>query len=361
MKGFAKIALSVALIAVIVLSIVVASVAWFTSNPEVDAGEVTLDAARTLTVVFDPDVDGTTFAYRGQVGNVASGKDAPYVYEAGGFSLNVTSLSSDSHFGKVKVEFGTVGISYSTGSIPNVLITDLFHITANVYEQKNDGAFVKDSAGNYFRAYNAETDDGLTRYKLSFRDLSIADDGVLMQTVYNSTLDEDEVVTALFPEGRFELAFTFVFLPDTEYTTKWLAGNYSAIEGYELVAGGDYIGVVSYTTYKAKYHYGLQRYAKSAEPDGNGNYTYTENAEGDYVRVVTSYQPYGNVTKYTNSSGAGEGATNGTYIKVGDSNEYVTYSRYEKVNGFPYSDYHYNGEKFRFDVACSVEEVNNEA
>ena len=58
MKGFAKIALTVALIAVIVLSIVVASVAWFTSNPEVNANDVTLDAARTLTVEFDDSVDG---------------------------------------------------------------------------------------------------------------------------------------------------------------------------------------------------------------------------------------------------------------------------------------------------------------
>ena len=144
MKGFAKIALSVALIAVIVLSIVVASVAWFTSNPEVNANEVTLDAARTLNVAFDPSVEGTTCSYNGEVGNVASGPDAPYVYEAGGFSLNSTSLSSDSHFGKVKLEFGTVEIDYPTGVISNVLITDLFHITAKVYEQKSDGGFVKD-------------------------------------------------------------------------------------------------------------------------------------------------------------------------------------------------------------------------
>ena len=355
MKGFAKIALSVALIAVIVLSIVVASVAWFTSNPEVNANEVTLDAARTLNVAFDPSVEGTTFSYNGEVGNVASGPDAPYVYEAGGFSLNITSLSSDSHFGKVTLEFGTVEIDYPTGVISNVLITDLFHITAKVYEQKSDGGFVKDATDNHFRAYNAETDSGLTRYKLSFNNLTIADDGILMQTVNETTS------TALFAEGRYELAFTYVFLPDTEYTTKWLAGNYAAIAGYELFAGGSYIGVVSYTPYKAKYHYGLQRYAKSAEADGNGDYTYTANAEGAYVRVVTSYQLYENVTKYTNASGAGAGAANGSYIKVGDSNDYVTYSRYKQVNGFPYSDAHYVGEKFTFTVGCSVEEVNNEA
>ena len=57
MKTFTKIILSIALGAIVILSIVVASVAWFTSNPEVNANEVTLESARTLTVSFASGVD----------------------------------------------------------------------------------------------------------------------------------------------------------------------------------------------------------------------------------------------------------------------------------------------------------------
>ena len=82
MKSFAKIALLVALISIIVLSIVVASVAWFTSNPQVDANDVTLSAARTLNVAFDT-AERSNFRYNGQIGNKAPGDDdAPFVYQA---------------------------------------------------------------------------------------------------------------------------------------------------------------------------------------------------------------------------------------------------------------------------------------
>ena len=346
MKGFAKIALTVALVAVIVLSIVVASVAWFTSNPEVNANDVTLNAARTLTVTFDPTVTGTDYKYNGEIGNVASGNDAPYVYEAGSFTVNINSLSSDSHYGKIKVEFGSVTIlTKSSGTITNVLISDLFYISADVYTQDHNGAFVKDATSKNFRAYNSETDSALTRYRKKFADLTIADDGILMKT-------EDAVTSmALFGEGSYVLSFTYVFLPETEYLTKYLAANYNAIVGYELSATGSYIGVVNYTTYKAKYHYGMTRYTKS------GN-VYTENEDGDYVRVITSYQPYGSVTKYDSSHNID---ASGTYIKLGDSNDYVEFDRYNQVSGFPYSNDRYRGEKFRFTVGCSVEEVNNEA
>ena len=352
MKGLGKIVLTVALVAIIVLSIVVASVAWFTSNPEVDANDVTLDAARTLNVEFDPNVEGSTFRYNGQIGNVAAGEDAPYVYEAGGFTLNVTSLSSDRHFGRVKVEFGEVTVvTQGSGTIPNILISDLFSIEVNAYRQNAGGEFVKDPTKNYFRARNAETDSGLARYAKVFEDLTVADDGILMTTTINpSTLEEEETM-ALFGEGRYELAFTYTFLPESELA-KWTAGNYLSIEGYERAAGGAYVGVVNYTAYKAKYHYGMQRYSESGG-------VYTPSDSGNYVRAITSYAAYASVTKY--DSGHNIDNVNGEYIKLGASNDYVRFDRYNMINGFPYSDDHYRGEKFTFTVGCSVEEVNNEA
>ena len=364
MKGFAKIALAIALLAIVVLSIVVASVAWFTSNPEVNANDVTLNSAKTLTVTFDPNVEGTNYKYHGQIGNVASGIDAPYVYEAGGFSVDITSLSTPSKRGTIKVEFGTVNIiTQSSGTIPDVLITDLFHITANAYTEDTDGGYVKDGTDNHFRAYVAATDSALTRYAKAFTDLTIADDGML------TTTEDSTPTTALFEKKKYELSFTYTFLPDAAYAV-WAAAAaldptgttpITDVYGYELAADGNYIGVVSYVAYKAKYHYGLQRYNKSEEADLNGNYTYTPDGEGAYVRVVTSYQTYNTVTKYTSAAGAGEGAANGSYIKVGDSGEYVAYSRYNSVPGFPYSNDRYRGEKFTFAVGCSVEEVDNEA
>ena len=330
MKGIAKIALSVALIVIVVLSIVVASVAWFTSNPEVTASDVTLNAARTLTVSFDTTVSGTDYKYNGQIGNVASGEDAPYVYEAGGFNVTVNSLSSELSRARIKVEFGTVTIHtnvYGMGTVSDVLITDLFHVTANVYKPVESGnentLFVKDATHGNFRAYNSATDSALQKYQKAISSLTIADDGVLM----------DGNSVALFAEGTYALSFTYVFLPDAAYAVWEDAcngeANFTDIYGYELAGDGEYVAVESYTAYKPKYHYGLQRYDRSGT---EGNYTYTANSEsGGYVRVITSYIPYV------------EGVTTG--------------QRYHRVNGFPYSDDKYMGETFTFTVACTLEEV----
>ena len=356
MKGIAKIAISVALIAIIVLSIIVASVAWFTSNPEVNANDVTLNAARTLNVTFDSTVEGTNYKYNGEIGNVASGLDAPYVYHGGSFTLRIEGLSADSKRGEVKVEFSTVTVTHPTGTVSDVLITDLFHITADVYQADENGGFVKvvllkndesDPTRSYFRAGNGAADSALPHYSKTVANLTIADNGILMNGANR----------ALFNTGNYELSFTYTFLPEAAYQV-WLAGNYSSVYGYELATSGDYVGVVGYTTYKAKYHYGLQRYTRSG---AGAPYTYTENAEGEYVRVITSYASYASVTKYTGAAGEGEGAENGTYIKVGDSNDYILFNRYNRINGFPYSADKYRGETFGFTVACSVEEVDNEA
>ena len=369
MKKFGEIALIVAMLAVIVLSIVAASIAWFTSNPEVDANDVTLDSARTLTVSFGPLSEDTGYHYNGQIGNVPApavydpDSDAPYVYEAGGFTVNLSTLSSDAYIGKVMVEFGTVEISYPTGRVPNILITDLFHITADAYVRNNSGTYVKDEITQLFRAYEAG-DDGALRYEKAFTGLSIADDGVLMENGSGTP------TIATFPEGIFELTFTYTFLPEAAYAV-WVdasratpTASFDDICGYELAAGGEYIGVVDYVPYKAKYHYGMQRYVKSAEPDLSGNYTYTLSESGTYVRAISSYQNAG-VTLYRpvedpetheiTYSSSGEGQYN--YIKIGDSGDFVALNRYNLINGFPYSADKYRGETFTFTVCCTVEEM----
>lgn len=378
MKGFAKIALSVALIAVIVLSIVVASVAWFTSNPEVGANDVTIGSARTLTVTFDSNEEGSDFRYHGQKGNVRrndASLDEPYVYEAGGFNVNINTLSSDEKHGQITVEFGTVSIvTQSVGIIPDVLITDLFTISVNCYTRDDSGNFVqidyrtgdpeKTINKNVFVDYrylDRYADSALTEYdyegayaayngraylyadleakdKYAKNTYEIAEDGTISESGY----------PIYFDEGVYALSFTFTFLPEAAYSY-WQSRNYASIEGYERAQNGDYIGVKSYTQYLAKEHYGLQRYARSGT---SGNYTYTPNSDGAYVLVETSYEEYEYVTKYDAQH---EEAEDGQYIKVGD--EYLLYYRYNKINGFPYSNDRYRGAKYTFKVNCSVEEV----
>ena len=363
MKSFAKIALLVALISIIVLSIVVASVAWFTSNPQVDANDVTLSAARTLNVAFDT-AERSNFRYNGQIGNKAPGDDdAPFVYQAASFKVRVDSVSSNSMVAEIRVGFSAVNIvlpaGHVNGSIPGVLISDLFTISADVYKISSSGAYVKvietkaqesDPTRSYFRAYNGAEDASLTRYNKVVADLSIADDGTLM----------DGVSPAHFEVGAYELSFTYTFLSEDAYE-EWAAGNYNSVYGYERVTVGELIGVWDFVDYKAKYHYGMQRYNKSDSVDGNGNYTYEENAEGNKVMVIKEYKLPSQVTKYTSAQGAGEGAENGLYIKVGDSNRYELFYQYNRVPGFPYSDDMYMGERFEFTVTCTVEEVTNEA
>lgn len=385
MKGFTKIALSIALIAVIVLSIVVASVAWFTSNPEVDANEVSLTASRTLTVAFDSHEEGSDFRYHGQIGNMASGNDAPYVYDAGGFKVNLNTLSSDNKHGRIKVEFGTVTIiTQSIGSIPGVLLTDLFHVAAYCYTRNNAGEYVEISyqTGSPEKTYNKNVFvdyASLTRYTTSelieeavdgdyvgvngraYRYSDLASRDKYVRTSYQ--IDSDGTLTdgttpIDFVEGSYSLSFTFTFLPEAAYQT-WLAATapdptkqFSEIVGYERAANGSYIGVIDYTPYMAKYHYGLVRYARTGT---EGDYTYTENAEGDFVRIETSYALKSSVTKYTSAAGAGEGSAEGRYIKVG--NEYLPYNSYNLINGFPYSNDRYRGARYEFAVNCSVEEV----
>ena len=283
------------------------------------------------------------------------------------------------------MEFGTVTIvTQSVGSIPGVLLTDLFHVTASCYTRNNAGAYVEISyqTGSPEKTYNKNVFvdyASLPRYTTSelseaavdgdyvgvngraYRYSDLASREKYVRADYE--IDSDGILTdgtapINFVEGSYALSFTFTFLPDEAYRT-WVAATapeptkqLSEIIGYERVANGTYIGVIDYTPYSAKYHYGLTRYVRTGT---EGAYTYTEDAEGDFVRVETSHVLKSDVTKYTNAAGAGAGSADGRYIKVG--NEYLPYFTYNPINGFPYSNDRYRGARYEFAVNCSVEEV----
>ncbi len=332
MKSITKIALAVALVAILVLSIVVASVAWFTSNPAVDVSEVTIDAAQSLAVNFDSESSGTSYKYNGQKGNKAPGDpDAPYVYQAGLFNVDIRP-SQIGKKGRVKIEFGTVTITYHPGQISDVLITDLFTITANCYEKSESGAYVM--VNNLFVPYDATEHEDLDRYSLT--GYTINDDGYLMSG--NSE--------ARFEAGAYAFTFTYTFIPSASYAA-WSAGSYGNIVGYEQKGAGDYVGVVSYVPYKAKFHSGLDRYDLT-----NGAYVLAE--EGAYIKIVSSYAPYADVQKYDES---GNPDSEGRFIKIAGTEELVRFLRYDQVNGFPYSHAKYMDAVYDFMITCSVEEV----
>ena len=332
MKSITKIALAVALVAILVLSIVVASVAWFTSNPSADVSEVTLDAAQSLAVNFDSESSGTSYRYNGQKGNKAPGDpDAPYVYQAGLFNVDLRPSQSGKK-GRVKIEFGTVDMTYHPGYVSDILITDLFTITANCYAKSANGAYVK--VNNVFVSYDSTQHEGMDRYSLT--GYTINDDGYLMN-------GNNE---ARFDEGAYAFTFTYTFIPSASYSA-WSSGSYANIVGYERDESGDYVGVVSYVPYKAKYHYGLDRYNLS-----NGAYVAAEN--GDYVKILSSYALYSSVQKYDQS---GDPDEDGSYIKIAGTDEYVLFHRYNQVNGFPYSHAKYMDAVYDFMITCSVEEV----
>jgi len=236
MKGITKIALAIALVAITVLSIVVATAAWFTSNPEVDTNSVTMNASRTLTVTFEPDLDGSNnnkgYRYNGQSGKGAPGSaDAPYEYEAGGFSVSIHPSGED-RGGKVKIEFGTVEIkygrdesSYLTGTISNVAISSLFTVRTNCYE-KSDTPNTLDPNDNYVRINGLYIkDDGTHGSDQHYKRTSyvVDSDGFVKNTAGGSYI--------AFPEGEYGFSFTFIFLSATDYT-RWSNAQYSQVTGF---------------------------------------------------------------------------------------------------------------------------------
>lgn len=236
MKGFTKIALAIALVAITVLSIVVASVAWFTSSPEVDANNVTMNSARTLTVTFSEDIDDANgnkgYKYNGQTGKGAPGSEnAPYVYEAGSFIVSIHPSAVDKG-GKVKVEFGNVEMrygrrdsSYTTGTISDIPISTLFTIQANCYEE-SDTPNTSDPNDNFVRINGLYVKDDGTHSSLQhYKKTSyvIDADGFVKNSAGGNYI--------LFPEGEYGFSFTFIFLSPTDYA-KWLAAQYDQITGF---------------------------------------------------------------------------------------------------------------------------------
>ena len=341
MKNITKVSLIVALIAILILSIVVATLAWFTSNPDVDANDVTLNAAKTLTVAFDSELEGTGYAYDGQTGRAASGDDAPYLYEAGNFRAVITP-SAAGKGGRIRIEFGRVLITTNGGgTISNVLLTELFHVEVNCYTESNSGTYVKDANGVFALddgTHTSEQHYALTGYE-------IANDGYVKASGGASY--------AYFPQGKYWFSFKYTFLPETAYQ-EWLAGHYSNVYGYEFSSVGDYVGLVDYVPYAEKYHSELTRYS-ALDCDGHA----AESAAGGYVRAITSYALLSSVTRYARSGDVYTVSSSGSYLKIGSSNDYIplTSLRYNRIEGFPYSHPRYMDAKYTFNVNCYVEEV----
>lgn len=329
MKTITKIAVAVASISIMILSIIVASVAWFTSNPEVDTSEIYISSAPALTVEFDPALSVSTgYCYGGQKGDQPDGDDAPYIYDKSTFGVTIAT-STDAMKGKMKLEFAPVTItSRGGGTISNVLISDLFAINVKLFIRTAsiENAYVL--TGGHFVPYVSGDMDLYTPY------LGIDGNGT---GVYDLNADgymceEGSSVAAKFDDGTYVYQITYAFLPAAVY------------EEYKSKVALSEVGPYVYST-KSK------RLSSDGEYIGiPGSVTYNE----EQRTAITSYVPYNSVTKYEYDGDSYSESSTGNYIMVDD--EYVLFSRYTDVNGFPYSDERYMGATYSFDVACMVEE-----
>ena len=206
-------------------------------------GKVPLSNLRFPVTAADIDDAETNKGYRydGQTGKGAPNtSDAPYVYEAGSFTVSVHPSGADKG-GKVKVEFGNVEIkygrnpaSYISGTISGVAISDLFTIMANCYEKSNtpdpeddDDNFVRIS-GIYVKDDGTHSSD--QHYKKT--NYVIDADGFVK--------DAAEGDYTLFPEGEYGFSFTFIFLPEDDYAL-WLEERYDEMTGFPYAGNKDYI------------------------------------------------------------------------------------------------------------------------
>ena len=332
MKGFTKIMLIIASVAIGVLLVVVASDAWFTSNPFVDANEVSLSSANTLVVAFDSTNYKSNYSYRGQDGNSET-----YVYPYGYFKVNLSNSFAEKR-SIIKMDFTTVDMECAICDIQDILIDQLFQVQIACYQEESGGAYdmeSQDSSDPNYRVFeNVGTGNG--HYKLIADDYYLGADNYLYRA---STETREEL-----PQGVYYFAFTYTFCPAN-------ADHY----GYTRDDEGTYIGQVSYQQIA-----GGTAYAYS-----NGSYAQSDS--GEYSRVVTEYVT--SVTKYTkNGANSYSEDPNGTYIKIkdhlgnvpvgnNDDNNFVEFQKYSRVTGFPYSNIKYQGARYSFSIVCSVEEV----
>ena len=316
MKGFTKIMLIIASVAIGILVIVVASVAWFTSNPETDVSDVSLSAANTLNVAFDSNLYKSGYSYDGQTGLAPSGDDAPYIYEFGYFKVNLMNSSSEKR-SVVKIEFSTVDMICAICEVKDLLITDLFRVQIACY--------VEDATGGYKKEDNVFLPQTNGGYRLIANDYTLDADSYLYRAGSRAQL----------PEGVYYVAFTYIFLPA-------IGG------GYVQDDDGTYIGQVSYKAISGSNSYDYS------------NGAYVQDDGGNYTKMITSY--VSSVTRYAYDGEHYEVSPTGSYIKVkdhlgNDLNEYVEFDTFKYVAGFPFADICYQGAKYVFSIVCSVEEV----
>ena len=335
MKGFTKIMLIIASVAVGALIVVVASVAWFTSNPVVDANEVSLSSANTLVVAFDSSLYKSNYAYDGQTGLAQSGENAPYVYPYGYFKVNLSNSASEKR-SVLKLDFSTVKMECAVEEVQDLLIEQLFQVQIACYQEQNGGAYEmeseNDASVNYSVFRNVGAGNG--HYAL------IADDYTLGA---NNYLYRNNARVEL-AQGLYYLAFTYTFLP-------------SSGGGYVPDESGTFVGQVSYKQIKGSVTYA---------PSGS---SFVQSDSGEYTRVVTSYVSEENITKYKkNGDNDYSVDASGTYIKIKDAqgndlvgnnndNNFAEFARYSYVAGFPYAHIKYQGARYLFSIVCSVEEV----
>ena len=334
MKGFAKIMLIIASVAIGILFIVVASVAWFTSNPEVDANEVSLSSANTLVVSFDSNLYKSNYSYDGQTGlGEENTPDAPYVYPYGYFKVNLTN-SAEGKKSVVKLDFSTITMECAICTVPDLLISDLFRVKIACYQEESGGAYQVESQDTENSDYAVFVDVGAGNggYKLIADDYTLGANNYLYRSGNRVEFDP----------GKYYFAFTYIFLPPN--------GG-----GYVESSSGTFIGQVAY---KQIHGSSISSYDYAA-----GVYTKNENGDGDYTRMIVDYVSANSVDKYVRD---GDNYTqdneHGTYIKVkdhlgNDLNEYVAFDKFAYVAGFPYADIRYQGATYAFSIVCSVEEV----
>lgn len=322
MKGFTKIMLIVASVAIGILVVVVASVAWFTSNPEVDANEVTLTSANTLVVTFDETLYESNYRYDGQDGVVEDAFRYPYGY----FKANLSNSAPEKR-SVIKLDFSTVDMECPRCVARDLLIENLFQVEIACYVEDEEGT------------YSLSSESGNANYNV-FRE---GGDGGYRRIADDYTLDSENYLyrsgsRVQFEGGVYYLAFTFVFLPASE-------------GGYVADDDGDYLGLISYrqiaSNSQTTYDY-----------TGSG-YAVNESGKGEYSKIVTGYQLISAAERFDDN---GDSDPNGAYIQVKDHNgtamsEYDEFETFSYVDGFPFADISYQGATYSFKIVCSVEEV----
>ena len=333
MKGFAKVMMIIASVSIGILFIVVASVAWFTSNPEVGANDVSLSSSKTLVVSFDSALYESNYAYDGEDGITET-----FVLPYGYFKVNLSN-SGEEKLSIVKLDFSTVAMKCAICEVPNIPIEQLFVVQISCYRESSGGGYdmeAHDIADQNYHVF-VESDSGEGEYELIASDYYLGEDNYLYRESNNQIVK--------LPQGEYYFAFTYTFCPESG-------------DGYARNDEGNYVGQISYQKIA-----GGTTYAYS---EGS----YVQSNDGDYTQVLTEYVSSASVIKYRKVAANNyvQDNVNGTYIKLKDhngnllvgndnDNNFVEFEKYSYEEGFPYGDVRYQGATYSFSIVCSVEEV----